>query len=190
MQAFDGHFSISSNWKLVLENVVKFNRLGALLCLKLHIVFSFSHQNIVKAKPLMQLLWVTVNNKLPNFNLRKVHNYNSLKLSSTTVKVQMKKFKKTLTRFHQATILTLSKAWTADLEFHNFDRGLQGHHNYMYVCIEFYSSLNKSREKDLIHYHYTVISAYMYFALSIRPLSEKVITFTILIFSFPRDSSN
>lgn len=92
VQAFDGHFSISSNWKIVLENVVKFNRFVALLCLKWHFIISFSHQNIVKAIQLMQLLWVTVYNKLPNFNLRKVHNYNSLKLSSTTVKVPMKIF--------------------------------------------------------------------------------------------------
>lgn len=123
VQAFDGHFLLSSNWKIVLEKVVKFNRFGALLCFKWHFTISFSHQNIVKTIQLMQLLWVTVYNTLPNLNLRKVHNYNSLKLSSTT-------------------------------------------------------------------YHYTVIFAYMYFALSIRPLSEKVITFTILIFSYPRDTSN
>lgn len=100
VQAFDGLFSISSNWKIVLGNVVKFNRFGALLCLKWHFIISFSHQNIVKAIQLMKILWVTVYNKLPNFNLRKVHNYNSLILSSTTVKVQMKIFKK---RWHVFT---------------------------------------------------------------------------------------
>lgn len=94
VQAFDGHFLISSNWKIVLEKVVKFNRFGALLCFKWHFTISFSHQNIVKTIQLMQLLWVTVYNTLPNLNLRKVHNYNSLQLSSTTVKVQMKIFKK------------------------------------------------------------------------------------------------